>query len=581
MDHMIRYRHNIMHADSVSAFAGLKGGCHQNCRDVYFVRALGGNSDLFTDVQQMDQKLGTSMQEGRLLYKRIRQLPPVADATQAGYYAGCYDNWIRGGQQMADTRVSGRNPGLPAVAGRACRIVLQLFGKYRTGVSDSVRKNFAVKLLYWFDTVMDGFLQDWNEKLCIKIVASDVTKEQEYLFYYMLTLTGCDVMLLQTKADLMIAPGLLELSGSFVLGDYGTYLLPDFEEKINSGPSAEEGGTRPADDTRPGTADSCGSGEPVRVRIPERTGRTGGRAGAGQSGQEEQTVRIHIPERAGCRASGEAEQTSRVPGQKDSGCGTVRSGGTQPLVRVRLPERTGSASGSGGRDQSVCIQPQQQRRGRQGNGLGKKQPAGSALAVSGNGRATDSVQEKSFEELALLGSSVVMVAIHDHQGEVIGTGSGIMAGRNGYILTNNHVAAGGSFYSVRIENDDQVYQTDEVIKYHSVFDLALLRIDRQLQPIPVYRGPGRLVRGQKVVAIGSPLGLFNSISDGIIAGFRSIDGVDMIQFTAPISSGSSGGAVLNMYGEVIGISTAGFDRGQNINLAVGYECINMFIRGFV
>ena len=55
----------------------------------------------------------------------------------------------------------------------------------------------------------------------------------------------------------------------------------------------------------------------------------------------------------------------------------------------------------------------------------------------------------------------------------------------------------------------------------------------------------------------------------------------MIQFTAPISQGSSGGAVLNMYGEVIGISTAEIDAGQNINLAVGYEFINSFIRGFL
>ena len=89
-----------------------------------------------------------------------------------------------------------------------------------------------------------------------------------------------------------------------------------------------------------------------------------------------------------------------------------------------------------------------------------------------------------------------------------------------------------------------------------------------------------LTKPQKVVAIGSPLGLFNSVSNGIISGFRKLDGVDMIQFTAPISHGSSGGAVLNMLGEVIGISTAGIDNGQNINLAVGYECINHFIRGF-
>ena len=100
-------------------------------------------------------------------------------------------------------------------------------------------------------------------------------------------------------------------------------------------------------------------------------------------------------------------------------------------------------------------------------------------------------------------------------------------------------------------------------------------------PLPIYNGQKKLVRGQRVVAIGSPLGLFNSVSDGIISGFRAIEGVDMIQFTAPISNGSSGGAVLNMYGEVIGISTGGFDAGQNINLAVGYEYIRNFVQGFV
>lgn len=112
-----------------------------------------------------------------------------------------------------------------------------------------------------------------------------------------------------------------------------------------------------------------------------------------------------------------------------------------------------------------------------------------------------------------------------------------------------------------------------------MLDLAVIRIDRTLNPLPVYKEQG-LVRGQKVVAIGSPLGLFNSVSDGIISGFRKFDGVDMIQFTAPTSPGSSGGAVLNMYGEVIGISTAGIPDAQGINLAVGYEFINIFAQGF-
>ena len=189
-------------------------------------------------------------------------------------------------------------------------------------------------------------------------------------------------------------------------------------------------------------------------------------------------------------------------------------------------------------------------------------------------------QEKTFEQLALLASSVVLIGIHDRKGDMIGTGSGIMIGSGGYILTNSHVAAGGSFYSIRIEEDETVYSTDELIKCHSVLDLAVLRIERALRPLPIYNGRKKLVRGQKVVAIGSPLELFNSVSDGIISGFRKIDGVDMIQFTAPTSHGSSGGALLNMYGEVIGISTAGFDNAQNINLAVGYESIVPFIRGF-
>lgn len=196
-----------------------------------------------------------------------------------------------------------------------------------------------------------------------------------------------------------------------------------------------------------------------------------------------------------------------------------------------------------------------------------------------NGR-TDMCRELDFEELARLASSVVMISVHDKKGEVLGNGSGIMIGEGGYILTNHHVASGGRFYSVRIEDDNTIYKTDEVIKYNSVLDLAVIRIDRRLKPLRIYTGARKLVRGQKVVAIGSPLGLFNSVSDGIISGFRVINDVDMIQFTAPISHGSSGGAVLNMYGEVIGISTAGFDNGQNINLAVGYEFISQFVSGF-
>ena len=238
----------------------------------------------------------------------------------------------------------------------------------------------------------------------------------------------------------------------------------------------------------------------------------------------------------------------------------------QEMIKVRLPER---------RKEGVNIP--------KGDTRNEQSEVEKILNIYEQSKTTDRKRkertEKSFEELAQLASSVVMIAVHNKAGDVIATGSGIMISQNGYILTNYHVITDGDFYSIQIEEDEKMYQTDEVVKYHSVFDLAILRINRKLNPIPIYKGSQKLVRGQKVVAIGSPLGLFNSVSDGIISGFRNIDGVDMIQFTAPTSHGSSGGAVLNMHGEVIGISTAGIDKGQNINLAVGYECINLFVRG--
>ncbi|MBQ5440220.1 MAG: trypsin-like peptidase domain-containing protein, partial [Clostridia bacterium] len=199
-----------------------------------------------------------------------------------------------------------------------------------------------------------------------------------------------------------------------------------------------------------------------------------------------------------------------------------------------------------------------------------------------------SMPEKSYEELARCAASVVQIMVYrstavDFYGESrpFASGSGIMIGTSGYILTNCHVAKQGTAFGVKLENDNRIYYTNAFIKYHRDLDLALLRIDKRITPLPVYNGTKPLERGQRVVAIGSPMGMFNSVSDGIISGFRNINGVDMIQFTAPISAGSSGGALLNMYGEVIGISTAGVSTGQNLNLAVPYTAINNFCSGFM
>lgn len=484
MEKEITYRHNIMEIQSIEAFMSIKGGFNHSVRDVYFVRAIGVPLH-FTDViREMDQKMGREMAGGHITYMRVKTLPNLAGIQESAFYSNAYDVWRSDGMAaLRNVTVKGT---FGDVFSRAIRQVIHIFTKNKNHSSDSIVRNFISKIMYWFDVQMAELVSDWNERSVMKVAAENVWKEQEYLFYYFLTLLGCDVLLLEYEKDVEAPEALKSLSSELVLGTFDTCALPEFVPYVHEEKTVES--------------------RPVKVVIPERRGRTS--AGTAEDKANTQRASTH-------EASGNANRPASVQ--------------EADVYKV-------NASGAG--------------------------------------------VEKGFEELAQLASSIVMISVHDHHGEIMSTGSGIMIGRGGYILTNNHVAAGGVFYSVSIEDDEQTYQTDEVIKYNNALDLAVIRIHRQLKPLPIYRGSKKLVRGQKVVAIGSPLGLFNSVSDGIISGFRKIRDIDMIQFTAPISPGSSGGAVLNMQGEVIGISTAGIDNGQNINLAVGYENILMFANGF-
>lgn len=443
---MVRYRYNALNIDSLEAFARVRGGVNQDCQDVYFVRALAFPGDFAYEIGQMDAALKRSMAEGRTFYKKIEKLPPPAGSDLIAQYASYHAQWVKSGRREARTEATAADLGLSQALGRACKKAVSSYRQNRPDANTSMEKNFVVKLLYWFDQVSgDGILPHLNKKGAVKIMGVDAVKEQEYLFYYMLTQMGADVLLLQRKKDLEGSEALLALSQAFT---------------------------------------------PRKTRRP-----------------------------------------APIP---------------RPEVRA-----------------AADVSP-------------KPRPAADGKDAAGPRR-----REKSFEELARLAASVVMIEVRGAGGDTLGTGSGIMIGAGGYILTNHHVVGGGRSYAVRIEEDAQVYETDEVIKYNPQLDLAIIRIGRTLKPIPIYQGKEPLARGQKVVAIGSPLGLFNSVSDGIISGFRRIGDTDMIQFTAPISHGSSGGALLNMSGEIIGISTAGMDQGQNLNLAVRYEYIQLFARGFL
>ena len=479
----IVYRYNLKQISSINEFCNIDNEVKSGYKDIYFVRLLGVNDTYLEEIEAIDKKMNDKSSSERL-YRRINNLSILSDSEKITFYEECYNKWIISNKRNVIIKSSEANYELQEYLSDAYKSVINLYIKYKKNASESMIKNFIIKLMYWFDTIFEDNMISWTNHLNIKVLISNIVKEQEYLFCYMITLIGIDVLLLQNEKDIQINDELNKLSATHILGEFKVIDIPEYTIKNNY----------------------IGDIESIN--------------------NNEEKIRVIIPPRESRRSKKKQEELNNSNVQcicDNSNNNTIRP--STKNVNAR--------------------------------------------------------REKSFEELALLADSIVMIAVHNKKGDIIGTGSGIMIGSDGYILTNYHVANKGAFYSIRIENDEEVYPTDELIKYNSLLDLAIMRIEIRLKPIPIYRGRDKLVRGQKVVAIGSPLGLFNSVSDGIISGFRIIKDVDMIQFTAPISQGSSGGAVLNMYGEVIGISTAGFDGGQNINLAVGYESINMFIKGFV
>jgi S1-C subfamily serine protease len=143
-----------------------------------------------------------------------------------------------------------------------------------------------------------------------------------------------------------------------------------------------------------------------------------------------------------------------------------------------------------------------------------------------------------------------------------GLGSGVVYSADGLILTNEHVISGNTTVEVGFADGQRVQGT--VKASDAVTDLALVQADRKGLPKPTYQSTLPRV-GEGAVVLGSPLGFENTATAGIISGLhRSIPGsasnslslVDLIQTDAPISPGNSGGAVINMRGEIIGISEA-------------------------
>lgn len=173
--------------------------------------------------------------------------------------------------------------------------------------------------------------------------------------------------------------------------------------------------------------------------------------------------------------------------------------------------------------------------------------------------------------------SVVMVYCYNPVGDLRATGSGFVAYDDSTIVTNYHVVDRAA--EVKISTDeDLTVNVSCVIAYDTDKDIAILKTEEPTGLEPLLFGKSNVEKkGAFVAAIGSPLGNKNTVSTGILSGriYDNMSNLDMLQFSAPISSGSSGGALFNKRGKVIGITSATYAEGQNLNLAIPIEAVDL------
>ncbi|HYH26645.1 MAG TPA: trypsin-like peptidase domain-containing protein [Blastococcus sp.] len=161
-----------------------------------------------------------------------------------------------------------------------------------------------------------------------------------------------------------------------------------------------------------------------------------------------------------------------------------------------------------------------------------------------------------------------VVTVYVASGSGAGSGSGVVLTADGYVLTNNHVVAdAGQGGTVQVRTADGTLYDAEVVGTDPAYDLAVLRLDGAQDLTPATFADSDAVQvGDVAVAIGAPLGLSNTVTDGIISatdravatGSTQDDAtvLDALQTDAAINPGNSGGALVDGAGEVIGINTA-------------------------
>jgi len=165
--------------------------------------------------------------------------------------------------------------------------------------------------------------------------------------------------------------------------------------------------------------------------------------------------------------------------------------------------------------------------------------------------------------------AVVSIVMADKSGQPIAQGSGFVVSRDGKVVTNYHVIKSGSSAIIKLP-DGSFFTVDGVLAFDKNRDIAIIKAHGNNFKTAALGDSDRLQIGDDVVAIGSPLSLESTVSNGIISAIRTVEdeGGKFVQTTAPISPGSSGGPLFDMAGEVIGITTSHIRGGENLNFAI-------------
>ena len=166
--------------------------------------------------------------------------------------------------------------------------------------------------------------------------------------------------------------------------------------------------------------------------------------------------------------------------------------------------------------------------------------------------------------------------------ETEGTASGVVIAPDGYILTNSHVVSQSD--AVTIELGDGTTHTASIVGEDPATDLAVIRVNASALPYASFGDSTTLRVGQFVIAIGNPLGFQSTVSTGVVSALgralREHDGrliENIIQHTAPLNPGNSGGPLVDSHGEVVGMNTAIIAMTQGIGFSVPSSTANRVI----